>query len=193
MTMPPKPARRALPRAEVLDVGVGAEPRVVGQVPAGVVGIFVDDDGIAVPIPIIGEVVVVGSYAEVEAPKPEAVAVSSAKVVRMAAAKAASEAAVFPGMIQVIVRVAAAGIVANPMVIMVNVRRLRMIGLIAEGAMVVFRAAFGCAIFGCAILRSVRRRTVSGDVAATHIMSASAVSATTTAALSLGVCTSAAG
>ncbi len=97
MTMPPKPARRALPRAEVLDVGVGAEPRVVGQVPAVVVGIFVDDDGIAVPIPIIGEVVVVGSYAEVEAPKPEAVAVSSAKVVRMAAAKAASEAAVFPG------------------------------------------------------------------------------------------------
>src|SRR5260370_40336153 len=123
--------------AEILDVDVGAESGVVGQVPAVVVGIVVDDDGIAVPIPVIGVVVIVGSYAEVEAAEPEALAVSSAKGIDVTAAKAAGEAAVFPGMIEVIVRVAATGIMADPSAIVVNVRRIRMIGPIAEGASVV--------------------------------------------------------
>src|SRR5260370_795808 len=99
---------------EILDVDVGAESGVVGQVPAVVVGIFVDDDGIAVPIPVVGVVVIVGSYAEIEAAEPKALAISSAKVIDVAAAKAAGEAAVFPGMIEMIVRVAATGIMADP-------------------------------------------------------------------------------
>jgi hypothetical protein len=117
-------------------------------------------------------------------------------MILMAAAKAAGEAAVFPGMIQVIVRVAAAGIVANPIVIVVDVRGVRMIGPIAEGATVVLRAAFLAAIFraaillsvilGRAILRSVRRRTVRGNMAAPNIVS-------TTAALASALSTSAAG
>jgi hypothetical protein len=116
-------------------------------------------------------------------------------MILMAAAKAAVEAAVFPGMIQVIVRVAATGIVTDPMVIVVNVGRVRMVGPIAEGATVILRAAFGCAIFGSTILRAAGRsasrwsRTVRWDVAAAHIVSAAAVS--TTAALSAVLCISA--
>jgi len=115
----------------------------------------------------------------------------------MAAAKAAIEAAVFPGMIDVIVGIVAAGIVANPLVIVVDVRGFRVAGLIAEGASILLRSGFGCAIFGCAILRGARRSashgsgTMRGHVTAANIASASAVSATTTAALFLGVCTSA--
>src|SRR6202030_668408 len=186
----------ALAWAEILDVDVGAGSGVVGQIPAVVVGIVVDDDGIAVPVPVIGVVVIVGSYAEVEAAEPEAIAVSSAQMILMAAAKAAGEAAVFPGMIQVIVRVAAAGIVANPLVIVVHVRGVRMIGPIAEGAGVVLRAAFLSAIFraaillsvilGRAILRSVRRRTVLWNMATANLVS-------TTAALASVLRTSAAG
>ena len=90
-----------------MDVDVGAESGVVGQIPAVVVGIFVDDDGIAVPEPISSVVVIIGRHAEEEAAEPEALAVSSAKAEHMAAAKAAVEAAVFPGMLDVIVLVAA--------------------------------------------------------------------------------------
>jgi len=180
--------------AEILDVDVGAESGVVGQVPAVVVGIFVDDDGIAVPIPVVGVVVVVGSYAEIEAAEPKALAISSAKVIDVAAAKAAGEAAVFPGMIEMIVRVAATGIMADPSAIVVDVRRIRMTLPIAEGASVVLRvgvraAIIGTAILGAAILRAVRRGascgsgTVVGNVAAAYIVGTTAVS--TTAATTL--------
>ena len=55
-----------------MDVDVGAEPGVVGEVPAGVVRIFVDDDLVGVPKPAVNIAKVVRSYAEVEASKPEA-------------------------------------------------------------------------------------------------------------------------
>jgi len=97
-----------------LDVDVGAESRVVGQVPAVVVGIFVDDDGIAVPEPIRSVVVIVGRNTEVEAAEPETFAVSPAKTEHMAAAKSAGEVAVLPRMIDVIVGIVVAGIVAMP-------------------------------------------------------------------------------
>src|SRR5260370_4840466 len=125
--------------AEILDVDVGAESGVVGQVPAVVVGIFGDDDGIAVPIPVVGEVVIVASDAEIEAAEPKALAISSAKVIDVAAAKAAGEAAVFPGMIEMIARVAATGIIADPSALAAGGRRIRMTLPIAEGASVVLR------------------------------------------------------
>src|ERR1700739_2207256 len=111
--------------AEILDVDVGTEPGVVGQVPAVVVGIFVDDDRIAVPIPVIGVVVIVGSYAEIADAEPKALAVSSAQVIDVAAAKAAGEVAVLPGVIEMVVRVSATGIVADPSPIVMDVRRIR--------------------------------------------------------------------
>jgi len=120
----------------------------------------------------------------------------------MAAAKAAIEAAVFPGMIDVIVGIVAARIVANPLVIVVDVRGFRVVGLIAEGASILLRSGFRCAIFGCAILRGARRSashgsgTTRGHMTAANITSASAVSASavsaTAAALFLRVCATAA-
>src|SRR5260370_3316422 len=168
--------------AEILDVDVGAESGVVGQVPAVVAGILVEEDGIDGPIPVVGVVVIVGSYAEIEAAEPKALAISSAKVIDVAAAKAAGEAAVFPGMIEMIVRVAATGIMADPSAIVVDVRRIRMTFPIAEGASVCLRAGvrapiIGTAILGAAILRAVRRGascgsgTVVGNVAGAYIMS----------------------
>ena len=130
---------------------VCAEPGVIGQVPAVVVRIFVDNDGITVPIPIANVAVVVGGDAEEEAAEPETLAISAAQIVRMTAAEAAGKAAVFPGMVHVIVGIIATGIVADPLVVAMDVRGFRMIGLITEGAMLVLWAAFGCAIFGSAI------------------------------------------
>lgn len=47
--------RMILLSAEVLDVNVSTQSRVVGQIPAYVVWIFVNDDVIAVPIPAISK------------------------------------------------------------------------------------------------------------------------------------------
>jgi len=144
-----------------LDVDVSAKPGVIGEIPAVMVGIFVYDDIIVVPVPITDVVVIVGRYAEVEVVKEEALAVSTAEAEHMAAAEAASEAAVLPWMIDAIVFVAAAGIVADPCVIVVDVRGFRVTGPVAEGSAPVFlTAAFRCAIFCCAIFRTIFRRAI---------------------------------
>jgi hypothetical protein len=189
-------------------VGVRAHPGVVGQVPTWVVGIFVDHDGIAIPEPIRGVLVVIRRNAEVPVIEPETIAAAASKAILMAAPETARESAVFPRMVDMIVRVVAAGIVADPGVIVVDVRHLRMIRLIAEGTMIVLRACvlgtallrapllrtcvlwsalrsaiFSRAIVGCTIVArrsaSCGRRTVSGNVAAADIASAAALLSTT--------------
>jgi hypothetical protein len=45
--------------AEIHDVDVGAEALVVGEVVAGIVGVFVDDDVVGVPEPAVDEAEVV--------------------------------------------------------------------------------------------------------------------------------------
>ena len=137
-----------LARAEVRDVGVGAGPGVVGQIPAWMIWIFVDHDGVAVPVPVVDVVIVVGRDAKVKIVEPEAVAIAASKAVFMTAPKTAGETTVFPGTIDVIVLVAAAGIVTDPMVVVVDVRGLRMIGMIAEGTMILLRTTLLGAAFG---------------------------------------------
>jgi hypothetical protein len=66
----------------------------------------------------------------------------------MTAAKAAGKAAVLPRMVNVIVGIIAAGIVTDPLVVVMDVRSFGMTGPIAEGAMVGLWAAFRRVIFG---------------------------------------------
>ena len=93
--------------AEILNVAVGAEADVIGQVPAVVIGIVVDYDLVGGPIPVVTKTIVIGRHAEVEAAEPEALAVAAFDAPLMAAADAAGEAAMLPGMIEVIVRIIA--------------------------------------------------------------------------------------
>ena len=150
------------------------------------IGIFIDDDRIAFPVPIRGVIVIVRGDAEVEIAEPEAVAASAAEAVNMAAAKAAGEAAVLPRAIDVIVGIIATGIVTDPSVVVMDVRGLRVIGPIAERAIIFLsagfrRPTFRRAIFLCAIVGRTRpialrgSRTVGGNVAAAHIASAAAL------------------
>ena len=50
---------------------VSPKPRIVGQIPAIVIGIFVDDDRIGIPKPIAAVADVDRRHAEVEAIEPE--------------------------------------------------------------------------------------------------------------------------
>jgi hypothetical protein len=104
------------------------------------VGIFVDRDGIIVPVPIPGVVIIIRSHAEVPVVEPETFAISSAKVIYVSAAEPTGEAAVFPGMIDMIVRIITARIVPNPSVIVMDVRDFRVIRLIAVRTMILLSA-----------------------------------------------------
>ena len=93
---------------------VGSEAVVVGEVPAGVVGVFVDDDVVGVPVPAVDVGEVPGGYAEVEASEPEAGGSASAEAPDVGGTEAGGEVAVLPGVVEVVVGIVAAGVVADP-------------------------------------------------------------------------------
>lgn len=100
--------------AEILDVDIGAEADVVGEVPAYMVRIVVDDDVVGVPEPAVTEGDVEGGDMPVPAVEPEAVRSAACQMPSVCRAETTGEAAVSEGMIDVIVGVAAAGVMADP-------------------------------------------------------------------------------
>ena len=146
---------RAL-RSQVLDVDVCAKSYVVGEVPAFVVGIVVDDDVVAIPEPVVAEAEVIGRDAEIKTAEPEATGAATAEVPDVAAADAAGEASVLPGMVEVVVNVVAASVMADPFAVGVDVRSVRVTGLVVEVTLL-----RGC---GCGMRRACWRGTVGGDV-----------------------------
>ena len=111
-------------------MAIGAKANVVGEIPAIVVGIIVDHDLVAVPIPIVAVGIVIGCDAEIETAEPEAFAIAAGDAPFVTAADAAGKAAMLPGTIEMIVGIIAAGFVADPLVIVVNVRSVGMIPFI---------------------------------------------------------------
>jgi hypothetical protein len=120
--------------SQVLHVGIGPKPDVIGEVPADVIGIVVDDDIVRIPEPAVTETNVVGSHGEEEASEPEAAGTSASEMPHMAATEATAEAAMLPGMIHVVMNVAAAGIVTDPFSTVVDVRSVGMPSPVVEVA-----------------------------------------------------------
>src|ERR1700732_2649570 len=80
------------------------------------VRILVDDDVVTVPEPAVRVVVVVRCDAEPEAAEAEAVAASALEPVDVVGAQVAPEMPMGRGMIEVVVRVAGAGVVSDPLI-----------------------------------------------------------------------------
>ena len=95
-------------------MNVSAQANVIGKVPAYVIRVFVDRDVIAVPVPVVAIAGIVRSYGEVISVKPEASGTTAAQMPDVRATESSIEAAVLPRMIDAIVIVAAAGIMAHP-------------------------------------------------------------------------------
>ncbi len=94
------------------------------------VGIIVDDDVVTIPIPVVAKADVIGSDAEIETAEPETVGTSSGEVPDVA--DAAGEMAVLPRVIEAVVRIVAACVVADPFADRVDVRRVGVSGLVIE-------------------------------------------------------------
>src|ERR1017187_8113443 len=99
------------------------------------VGVLVDHDLIAAPIPSRDDVVIVRGDVPVEIVKPEAFPVSSRQHEYMLRSKAAGEASVRPRGIEVVMRVVGATSMSDPLIVFgVNVRNVRMTFLVHANA-----------------------------------------------------------
>src|ERR1039458_1255949 len=91
------------------------------------VGVLVDHDLIAAPVPTYDDVIIVRGDVPVPIVKPEALRVPAGKVEHMFRSKATREGSVPERLIEVVMRIIAAAIVSDPLIVIsVNVRNFRM-------------------------------------------------------------------
>jgi uncharacterized membrane protein len=86
-----------------------------------VVGVVVNHDIVAIPIPVIAVGQVKRGDAEVEAAKPETAGIATFNAPPVPATEAAFKAAVFPGVIEVEAYVVAATVMSDPFVVAMDV------------------------------------------------------------------------
>ena len=134
------------------------------------IGVVIEDDVIAGPVPIADIADIHRCDAEVESAEPEAAGVASDQAPAMGMADPAGEAAVFPGMVEVEAGVVAAGIVADPLTVVMDVRSFGMTFLIAERWVSFGRMRFGRMVgLRGALHRAVRgRRPLTRNVTSTN-------------------------
>ena len=122
---------RPVDLSEKHDVNVNPQPHVIGEVPADVIWILINHDLVRIPEPVIAKAVVVWGNAKVEAAKPEALPVPSCKPKDMAGTEPAREVPMLPRMIEMVVRIITAGVMPDPLIARIDVRGVRVPGLVA--------------------------------------------------------------
>src|SRR5580692_3342194 len=91
------------------------------------VGVFIDHDLIATPVPVFDDVVIVRGDVPVKIAKPEAFPVSPRKCEYMLRSKATGEAPVRPWLLEVVMRIGGSTIVPDPSIVPgIDVRHARM-------------------------------------------------------------------
>lgn len=98
-------------------MGVGAQARIIRKIPARIVGIFVDDDLIAIPVPVGHDVVIESRDVPIKIIEPEASGTSASESPHVPGAETAGETTVRPGVFEMIMHVITTSFVANPTVV----------------------------------------------------------------------------
>src|SRR5208282_900433 len=109
---------------EIFDVDVRAEAHVVGEIPADVIRVVINYDVVRIPQPAVAESDVVRSHVEIETTEPEPAGAAATQVPDVVRAESAGEVAVLPRMIHVVVRIIRAGVMPDPSLALVDVRRI---------------------------------------------------------------------
>src|SRR5208282_3095914 len=156
--------------SQIHHVDIGSEPDVIGEVPPDVIRIIVDDDVVRIPEPAVTVANVVGSHVEVETAEPKAAGASASEAPHVAATETAGEAAMFPRMVQMIVSVVAAGVMAHPLSIAMHVGSCGMSFLVVELA--VFLGRMWSSYFRRAVLGNVLMATTNFRPSTAALMSA---------------------
>jgi hypothetical protein len=143
-------------------VNVGAQPHVVGEIPAVVVGVVVDHDVVIIPVPVTAIADVEGCDAEIVSAEPEAAGTTAPKTPDMTAPDSKRKVAVLPGMVEVEAGIIVSVIVTHPVVVGMNVRGFGVAGLVAERLVLFEMALFR--VFGCGRVRFPLRSTLHSAV-----------------------------
>ena len=120
--------------SQIHHMHIGPKPGVVCEVPAGMIGILVNHDGVAIPEPAINIAKLVWEYAEKVTVKPEPIAVPALEPENMAGSKTAAKASMFPRMIKVEASIIRSRIVPDPFTVRLDVGRVRMPGSVGKVA-----------------------------------------------------------
>ena len=142
------------------------------------IGILINYDLIAIPIPARDDIVIVRSDVPVEIVKPEAITISAAEHEHMLRSEAAVEMAMRPGMIGVVMEIITPSVVSKPpIVVRVHVRHVGM--TLPVGLKVVLLNRPPTAVGGALPYRGLSpggRRSVSRDVSTSEFgMAAAAI------------------
>ena len=148
------PRKQELLTSQKFHVSVGTEPHVISQIPAIVVRILIDHDLVGIPKPVTHEAEIGRGNAEEEAIESETLRTASREVKYVAWSEATCKASVLPGMIEMIGRVVAAGIMSDPLVVRVNVRSFWMPGLIRRKGSARLSGSLGGRLSGRSLCRS---------------------------------------
>ena len=116
-------------------MNVGAQPGVVGEVPANMVGVVINHDVVAVPIPVITVGKVKRGDTEVEAAKPETAGTASLHPPTVSPAEATFEMAMLPGVVEVEAVVVVPALMPDPFAIVVDVRSFRVALIVTIGSL----------------------------------------------------------
>lgn len=111
---------------------IRAEPWVIGDVPARVIGIIIEDDVIGIPIPVADVPDIKGSDAEVVSAEPETARSAACDSPEAFASDGSGEAPVLPRVVEMEARISPAEIVPYPLAIGMDMRRRGMAFSIPE-------------------------------------------------------------
>jgi hypothetical protein len=121
-------------------MSIGAQSRVIREIPTGVIRVGVDHDVITIPQPVVSIIVVVRGNLKEETAYIESVPPSAMEPPDVLWANAATKVAVFPRMIEMIMGIVASAVVSHPLVIFgVDVGSFGMVRLVSDTAALVFR------------------------------------------------------
>lgn len=167
-----RPPLAGLLTSEIFDVSVGAEARVIREIPAVMIRVLIDHHLIATPIPFANDVVIVRGNVPVEIVEPEALPVASPEHKHVLRSEAAFEMPVRPGMIDLEVHVCAAAAMSHPLIVVgMHVRNFRMASLVCADPVLRRRVALLSSDWRRQVRRSGRPSgswTASRNVPTTH-------------------------
>jgi len=113
-------------------VHVSAEPRVIGEIPARMIGIIIDYDRVRIPQPAGNVCQIEGRNAPVEVIEPEPRRPPALKMKHRARPESAREVAVFERMSQMVLRIIWSGVVPHPFAVRLDMGGVRMSRLVLE-------------------------------------------------------------
>jgi hypothetical protein len=141
-------------------MSVRAEARVVGQVKAIVIGIFVEHDLVGIPVPVAHVAVIVFGDAEIIAAEPEPTRSATTQAKSVVRAKAAAEVTVFPRVVDVIVRIASPRAMTDPFAVVVDVRSVGVVGAVGELVVVLTMVVLRMVVLRMVVLRMIVLRMI---------------------------------